>query len=276
MTIAILRAAAARSKRSAGRTRSTTAATWSRCSASWRRAVVKSGEPLWYAGSTEDLPPQIEQAIEEYVDQSYTKSLAVIPLRKPQAGRAGPTASSRPRSRSERTPGQIIGALIIEQIESDIPREILAPRLDLVYEHSARALSNAIDHNSLFLMPVWRTIGKSAVGGPGPHAAEDGDDHRRALLSLLAMIVVPWNFDMRAKGTLQPMVKREIFAPMPGDSAGSARSITATTVEEGETLAGHAESRAGAARSKQIEGEFEAATRSAASRSQHQHPTAAN
>ena len=43
--------------------------------------VVASGEPLWYSGSTEDFPPQIEQAIEAYVDQSYTKSLAVSPLR---------------------------------------------------------------------------------------------------------------------------------------------------------------------------------------------------
>src|SRR5437764_2767853 len=46
--------------------------------------VVKSGEPLWYGGSTEDLPPQIEEAIEDYVDQSYTKSMAVIPLREPK------------------------------------------------------------------------------------------------------------------------------------------------------------------------------------------------
>src|SRR5262245_49815484 len=122
--------------------------------------VVKSGEPLWYGGSTEELPPQIEEAIEDYVDQSYTKSLAVIPLREPK-----PTDVGEQPAGADQEPhtGQIIGALIIEQIESDIPRDILAPRLDLVYEHSARALSNAIDHNTLFLMPLWRAIGKSKV-----------------------------------------------------------------------------------------------------------------
>src|SRR6476660_2875732 len=120
--------------------------------------VVKSGEPLWYGGSTEDLPPQIEEAIEDYVDQSYTKSLAVIPLRQPkQAETNSPQAQVEELAHT----GQIIGAMVIEQIESDIPRDILAPRLDLVYEHSARALSNSIDHHSLFLMPVWRAIGKS-------------------------------------------------------------------------------------------------------------------
>src|SRR5262249_47733163 len=55
--------------------------------------VVKSGEPLWYGGSTEELPPQIEEAIEDYVDQSYTKSLAVIPLREPKQIDTGTSAT---------------------------------------------------------------------------------------------------------------------------------------------------------------------------------------
>ncbi|MFM8397549.1 MAG: hemolysin D, partial [Pirellula sp.] len=32
--------------------------------------VIKSGEPLWYDGSTEDLPAQLEEAIEDYDDLS--------------------------------------------------------------------------------------------------------------------------------------------------------------------------------------------------------------
>ena len=94
---------------------------------------------MWYGGSTEDLPPQIEEAIEDYVDQSYTKSLAVIPLREPkQIESASPGTGGQVAVEELSHTGKIIGALIIEQIESDIPRDILAPRLDLVYEHSAR------------------------------------------------------------------------------------------------------------------------------------------
>src|SRR5207248_7228371 len=74
--------------------------------------VVKSGEPLWYGGSTEDLPPQIEEAIEDYVDQSYTKSLAVIPLRQPKPSEASPQT---PQVEEAAHTGQIIGALVIEQ-----------------------------------------------------------------------------------------------------------------------------------------------------------------
>ena len=175
--------------------------------------VVASGEPLWYSGSTEDLPPQIEQAIEEYVDQSYTKSLAVIPLRKPH-----PAANAQQEQRgavpdnTAAPTGEIIGALIIEQIESDIPREVLNPRLDLVYEHASRALGNALDHNSLFLMPVWRGIGKAKWVVQARTLPKTVAISALVLILLVASIVVPWDFDMRAKGSLQPVEKANVFA----------------------------------------------------------------
>ncbi len=195
--------------------------------------VVKSGEPLWYAGSTEDLPPQIEKAIEEYVDQSYTKSLAVIPLRKPQNLDHAPAT---PAVEERAHQGQIVGAMIIEQIESEIPREILAPRLDLVYEHSARALSNAIDHNGLFLMPVWRAIGKSAWVVQARTLPKTVAIAGAVLAVLLALIVIPWDFDMRAKGALEPVTKREAFASMPG-TVVEVKHDHGDLVKEGEVLA---------------------------------------
>src|SRR5262245_17844850 len=180
--------------------------------------VVASGEPLWYGGSTEDLPPQIEEAIEDYVDQSYTKSLAVIPLREPKQIESGAPGTGGQVAVEELShTGKIIGALIIEQIESDIPRDILAPRLDLVYEHSARALTNSIDHNNLFLMPVWRAIGKSRWVVEARQLPKTLTISAIALTLLIASIAIPANFDMRAKGTLEPVKKQEVFAPMPGE-----------------------------------------------------------
>ncbi len=70
--------------------------------------VIATGEPLWYLGSTEDMPPQIEEAIEEYVDSSYTKSLAVIPLRRPLAG-AGPETTGDAEGKDQ-SQGEILGA----------------------------------------------------------------------------------------------------------------------------------------------------------------------
>ena len=42
--------------------------------------VVAAGEPLWYTGDTSNLAPQIEEAVQEYVDEAHTKMIAVLPL----------------------------------------------------------------------------------------------------------------------------------------------------------------------------------------------------
>ena len=197
--------------------------------------VVKSGEPLWYAGTTEDLPPQIEQAIEEYVDQSYTKSLAVVPLRKPHPADAAPTTATSATDSEQAHQGPIVGALIVEQIESEIPREILAPRLDMVYEHSTRAISNALDYNSLFLMPVWRTLGKSRVVVKGRNLPKTVVIAGAIIAFLMIGLLIPTNFDMRAKGTLQPVTKQDIFAPVSGDVLEVLKD-NGQMVEQGEIL----------------------------------------
>lgn len=46
--------------------------------------VVASEEPMWYTGDTRDMAPQIEDAVQEYVDESHTKMIAVLPLARPQ------------------------------------------------------------------------------------------------------------------------------------------------------------------------------------------------
>jgi hypothetical protein len=172
--------------------------------------VVASGEPLWYLGSTEDMPPQIEEALEEYVDHSYTKSLCVLPLRK---ARSIDTGATNATGEAVQPKGEIIGALIVEQIESEIPREILDPRLDLVFEHTARALSNSIEHHTLFLMPVWKAIGHSQVMVQARNLPRTLTIGGIILAVLLAMFIMPWNFDMRAKGALEPVDKSIIYVP---------------------------------------------------------------
>ena len=45
--------------------------------------VVETGDPVWYTGDTSDMAPQVEDAVEEYVDESHSKTVAVLPLNRP-------------------------------------------------------------------------------------------------------------------------------------------------------------------------------------------------
>ena len=64
-------------------------------------AVVATGEPVWYAGDTRDLAPQVEDAVQEYVDDAHSKMIAVLPLGrpKPDAGRRRGREGRRRRAR---------------------------------------------------------------------------------------------------------------------------------------------------------------------------------
>ncbi len=123
--------------------------------------VVAAGDPLWYDGSVEDLPPQLEEAVEDYVDLSHGRTVAVLPIRRPEKVVEGDVQSKEHVQREDLSEREIIGALVIEQIESQLPADLLRSRADLVYEHTARALSNSLTHNNLFLMPLWRALGRA-------------------------------------------------------------------------------------------------------------------
>ncbi|MEM9586308.1 MAG: biotin/lipoyl-binding protein [Planctomycetota bacterium] len=180
--------------------------------------VVAAGEPLWHDGTTEDLPPQIEDALEEYVDLSYGRNIAVLPLREPmrklgqeEEGAAGMI------DRDDAHRGEVIGALIVEQIESDLPPEIVQARCDLVFEHGTRAIANSLAHSNLFLMPIWRAIGRASWIIKARTLPKTIAITAAILAAILALIFVQIDFDLEAEGTLVPEVQQQIFAKIDGE-----------------------------------------------------------
>jgi len=180
--------------------------------------VVAAGEPLWHDGQTEDLPPQIEEALEDYVDQSYGRNIAVLPLREPQRGTGKEeTAATGELDRDNAHRGEVIGALIVEQIESDLPPEVFHARCDLVYEHGTRAIANSMSHTNLFLMPVWRALGRASWIIKARTLPKTLAVVGLVVGLILAGIFVPLDFDLEAEGTLLPQVRREVFANIDGE-----------------------------------------------------------
>lgn len=181
--------------------------------------VVAAGEPLWHDGTEVDLPPQIEEALEEYVDESYGRHIAVLPLREPERklGSDKDSGAAGIIDRDNAHRGEVIGALIVEQIESAIPTDVFKTRTDLVYEHGTRAIANARSHSNLFLMPLWRAIGRAswvirARTLPKTLAAV------AAVIGLIcALTFIPKDFNLEAEGSLVPVEHREVFAPIDGE-----------------------------------------------------------
>jgi multidrug efflux pump subunit AcrA (membrane-fusion protein) len=179
--------------------------------------VVAAGEPLWHDGTTEDLPPQIEDALEEYVDLSYGRNIAVLPLREPHRGGQEEQGAAGQVDRDNAHRGEVIGALIVEQIESDLPAEVFRARVDLVYEHGTRAIANSLSHSNLFMMPVWKTLGKTTNLFRGRTLPKTIAVLTALAVISLGLVFVPLELQLEAEGKLEPDARREVFAPIDGE-----------------------------------------------------------
>ncbi|HYO23927.1 MAG TPA: HlyD family efflux transporter periplasmic adaptor subunit [Lacipirellulaceae bacterium] len=184
--------------------------------------VIRSGEDLWYTGDTTNLSPQVEKAVNDYVDESHTKQIAVLPLREADPLSDDPT---RPR-RAE----NMLGAIVIEQLVDSRPPDGLLQRVEVVRKHSSTALTNAQSHEGLFLLPLWRFIGKSRVLVAARNLPKTILATLAIVAAALAMWLVKWDFTVAADGKLLPATRRYVFAPAEG-------TITEVPVRDGQTVA---------------------------------------
>jgi multidrug efflux pump subunit AcrA (membrane-fusion protein) len=168
-------------------------------------AVTAARKPLWYRGDSHDLPPQIDKPLHAYLDQSHAKLLGVIPLYRPE------DESDDRKSERQSEP---LGALIVEQLADSRINDGLLERTEIVAAHGSTALANAVEHESLFLMPVWKALGRAKWIVQARTLPKTIAVLAAVVGVIAALVLVPTDFDLAAKGKLQPAVRREIFAPL--------------------------------------------------------------
>ncbi|MDY0171106.1 MAG: HlyD family efflux transporter periplasmic adaptor subunit, partial [Thermoguttaceae bacterium] len=185
-------------------------------------AVVRTGEPVWYTGDTTNMAPQVEEAVQAYVDEAHSKTVAVLPLARP-----APDEEDDPTQRDD--PEAPVGAIIVEQIEDSRVLPTLVQRVEVVGRHSAAALANADQYNSLFLMPVWRTLGKARWIVRARTLPKTLAITAAVVLALAMLCLWPAKFEMSSRGTLEPVIRYDVFARADG-------VIDAVHVEHGDVV----------------------------------------
>ncbi|MEN0109247.1 MAG: hemolysin D, partial [Planctomycetota bacterium] len=179
------------------------------------RAVVKTREDVWYTGDTTKLAPQVEKALDAYVDESQTKAMAILPL----VDRRGvdPEATEEDLKKGGRREGDVIGALIVEQMVDNRIAEGFTQRVDVVRTHSETALANALEHEGLFLMPLWKTLGK-ATWMFRRHTLPKTVLITAAIVgAIAASLLVTKDFLIEGDGKLRPRDLQYVFAALDGE-----------------------------------------------------------
>ncbi|GAA5508904.1 HlyD family efflux transporter periplasmic adaptor subunit [Novipirellula caenicola] len=174
-----------------------------------QRAVVLPG-PAMLPGS-ETLPPQIQAPLDEYLDQCGTTSAALLPLRvvdEPSDGFSSDDPVDDPTS----SRGEIVGVLLAEYFSGEGPETITAS-MQMVVGDSAVALRNAIEHDSIFALTLWKSIGRVKRTGKwvwGITAIAI------AMMLGIASLFIQVDHYVIATGSLEPTQRRHVFASVDG------------------------------------------------------------
>jgi hypothetical protein len=136
--------------------------------------------------------------------------VAVLPLVRPE-----PTEQERDPEKIHE-PEEPVGALIVERIEDSRIPETMAQRVAVVTEHSSIALANAMEHQNLFLMPVWRALGKTRWVFHARTLPKTLAIAGAVVALILCFIFVPWPYEIEADGTLEPVERSSVFVRVDG------------------------------------------------------------
>ncbi|PQO38943.1 hypothetical protein C5Y96_03465 [Blastopirellula marina] len=171
-------------------------------------AVVGSKQTLLYTGETENLPPQIEEALLEYLEETPSKVLAIVPLQ--VSNPIDDDDEKKPLRASEP-----VGAIAIESIEQLNGHELLH-RAEPIIQHATTALGNARAYRQLPFASVLIPL-RNGLATIGWYRLPTTLKVVIPLLVIIAaLFLIPMDFSIEVHGQLVPAVERNVFAPSDG------------------------------------------------------------
>ncbi len=165
--------------------------------------VAAGGSPVWSGKDPIELPPELEEPLNDYHDASSARLVAVLPLVRP-AGEDEEAGCDEP-----------FAVLVVEEF-SQADRGETRELCDAVGRHSASALWHALHREEMPLRWLSNFLDRARWLAflrrqPWSIAAVIA-----AAVILLVLAVVPTELRVEATGTLQPRTRRHLFAPVDG------------------------------------------------------------
>lgn len=173
------------------------------------RRVSDSGQSLVRRDTDETpLAPQIEDALDAYLDVAHSKLTIVEPLYGPEE-----EATNDDSSNSRREP---IGALIVEQLRDSRTEPGLDQRLAMIAAHGGSALANSLQHDRIFLMPLWRAVGRSKLLLQARTLPKTLLVAAAIAVVIAALALIPAPLKLTCNGQLVPARRNHVFAQTDG------------------------------------------------------------
>ncbi len=167
--------------------------------------------------SEDALPPQVQEPLDHYLDESDVASAILIPLGPDLASAANDDSARRAPNQS-----RPLGILVLESFSGVSPADsghgdsATSANIEALANEAGIALGNAIEHSSIFGLTVWKTLGRLLHSNRLPMFV--------AVVGLVAALIVAscwWSVDhyVVARGAAEPAGRRDLFAAIDGSVA---------------------------------------------------------
>jgi multidrug efflux pump subunit AcrA (membrane-fusion protein) len=175
--------------------------------------VRRSGDPVFYTDGQCDALPPVAELVELHADTSNVRQLAAIPVRRPMEPTDDDAARMSGRKNVQRQKHAEF-VLVAEQFDAR-NGELRRDRLADIAGVCATALYNAEQVERLPLRWLLRPLGqlKRQVA---THLSRATLIATAVASGIAALVVVPADFNIESTGTLEPAVRRDVFAPRDG------------------------------------------------------------
>ncbi len=109
-----------------------------------------------------------------------------------------------------------IGGLIIERFDSPQPTPGMSQRIELLADHVTVALADALTHERVPALPLFRAIGNALARLEGRTALKAFTVTAILAAALVGLAFVPCEYRVHATGRFLPVRQRGVFAPRDG------------------------------------------------------------
>jgi hypothetical protein len=184
------------------------------------KIALQSRRPFW--SNDQDIAPQLEKPLDAYCEESHTRSLAILPIIITPAA-TNPTYKDRMIEMvNEGNPNnqKIIGALVLEQIEHPLDRELIEQKWQRLEAPIVNAANNSSRFHSLFLMPVWLLLGQFFSLYVGSTKKKAVAVTAAIAVAVAALLLIPAELTIRCEGIVQPKELQHIYAQEQGSVEG--------------------------------------------------------
>jgi multidrug efflux pump subunit AcrA (membrane-fusion protein) len=175
--------------------------------------VRRTDEAAFYSDGQSDGLPPVAEALEQHAEESHARQVAAIPLRSPidRDPDEVDQKAQPPKSRRQQSPLFVFVAEQFDAREGPLDRD----RLIAVGDVCTTALYNAHSAEQLPLRWLLRPLGavKEQIVTHVPRAAFVV---AAVSAAIAALVLVPADFNIEAVGMVQPVVRRDVFAPRSG------------------------------------------------------------